>query len=496
MRDLQSGVLRVASHINSLRSPESLQNVTSNWRKPLLTFWLRTLGRPILAQLDLARSIERASPEALRRLQQERLTLLLSHAANQCDYYRAILRDADVISEGKVDLERFWELPFLTKDILTVEGPRLRAESIPKGRAPFRNRTGGSTGEPAEFWQDSHYHAANTANKLYYFESLGKKPGQPELKIWGSKRDILLDNTGWLTGVRNYLYNRKIEGCATLGEERLREIVATIDRFHPRVIWAYVDGMTAVAEYVVDREICLPSPAAVFCGGGTLYEHMRQVIEEAFRCPVINYYGSRELGAVACQCERGGGLHTTSHSHLVEVVDGRGHAVVEQEGDIVVTSLTNYAMPFIRYWTGDRGALTERNCECGRVFPMLKHVSGRTIESFVKRNGEVVSSIHLGTLVGANLRRGLVSKFQLVQEEYDRVRIRIVPGPKATRSELDKRLGQLAEKIGGLMGTCCVVTWETVESIPPAASGKFMPTLCRVAKRNQSQAPVEGAGHA
>ena len=43
MRDLQSGVLRVASHINSLRSPESLQNVTSNWRKPLLTFWLRTL---------------------------------------------------------------------------------------------------------------------------------------------------------------------------------------------------------------------------------------------------------------------------------------------------------------------------------------------------------------------------------------------------------------------------------------------------------------------
>ena len=86
---------------------------------------------------------------------------------------------------------------------------------------------------------------------------------------------------------------------------------------------------------------------------GTLFEPIRQTIESVFQAPVFNRYGSREVGDIACECEAHSGLHVALPTQFVEILRPDGTAAGPGEiGEIVVTSLTNFAMPLIRYRIG------------------------------------------------------------------------------------------------------------------------------------------------
>jgi phenylacetate-CoA ligase len=462
-----------------------------NWRKPVIHGLLRLTGSDVPQLLTLARTASALSADALRDLQREKLRALLLHAFRETDYYRRVLSDTGVVRDGSVALANFEQIPFLTKDVMRREGPALRAANLPAGRKGFVNRTGGSTGEPCEFWQDSYYDAGNTADKLFHFETLGKQPGEPEFKIWGATRDLVRDTGTHTARAKNFLYNRHVESCAILSEQRIREIIAGINRVQPKTLWSYVDGAFTIARYALEHGCALHSPAAVFCGGGTLLPPMREAIEAAFRCPAVNYYGSREMGAVACLCPEGGGLHITSHSHVVEVVNEDGRPVVDREGDLVLTSLTNYAMPFVRYWIGDRGQLSSSPCPCGSPFPVLESVSGRSIESLVKPGGELVSPIFLITLLGGILGSGPVSKFQIVQQALDRVTLKVVVDESHSADDTKSTLDTVVTRLGEVMGEACSVRCERVADIPREASGKYLYTVCNVERPGMSAVSPE-----
>ena len=88
-----------------------------NWRKPIMLGVLKATNSPIPGELRFIRSIERKSREEILDLQNQRLTALLQHAWKHTDYYREVLSDCGVVRDGKVDLDRFEDIPFLTKDI-------------------------------------------------------------------------------------------------------------------------------------------------------------------------------------------------------------------------------------------------------------------------------------------------------------------------------------------------------------------------------------------
>ncbi len=340
-----------------------------NWRKPVVWGLLKAKGSPTPKELKFVRSIERKSPEEIREIQRRRLSELLLHAWEHTEYYRDVLDACGVVRNAKVDLDRFEEIPILTKDTIRSEGPKLKAKVIPQGRKPYVNRTGGSTGEPIEYWQDNYYWAVNVANKLYHFETLGKEIGEAEMKLWGSDRDIYTDTSSWVVKLANFIYNRRVQSCSNMSESDIRDVIAGINKFRPKNIFCYTDVTYTIAEYANHHGLNLHSPAAIVCGGATFHPHMEQSIEKAFGCPAINYYGSREMGVIASQCREKTGLHIVSHSHSVEIIDQHGNSVLDREGDIVVTSLTNYTMPFIRYRIGDRGKLMTKGVPVAAVFP-------------------------------------------------------------------------------------------------------------------------------
>jgi phenylacetate-CoA ligase len=190
---------------------------------------------------------------------------------------------------------------------------------------------------------------------------------------------------------------------------------------------------------------------------------------------VYNQYGSREVGAIACQCVHQKGLHTFPWKNYVEIVDDAGRPIERGEGRVVVTSLENYSMPLIRYEIGDVAVAGGYGCPCGRNSFLLDEVVGRTLGYFKKRDG---SKVHSHFIVQALFFRDWIKRFQIVQDHLDHVRIRIElrPGTQAPQADLE----DIRAKTQILMGSTCVVDYEFADRIERTASGKYVYTLCQV----------------
>ena len=107
------------------------------------------------------------------------------------------------------------------------------------------------------------------------------------------------------------------------------------------------------AEFLQKRGLDGIRPETVETGAEKLWGHQREIIENVFKCRVFDFYGSRELPNIASECHMHNGLHVMTDNVFLELLHKGIPAQVEQEGEIIITSLTNFAMPLIRYRNGD-----------------------------------------------------------------------------------------------------------------------------------------------
>jgi phenylacetate-CoA ligase len=205
-----------------------------------------------------------------------------------------------------------------------------------------------------------------------------------------------------------------------------------------------------------------------------LHSWQRRAIEEVFGCKVTNRYGCEEVSLIACECEEHDGLHVNAEGVYVELLrDGRPVGPAEP-GSVVVTDLTNRAMPLIRYQVGDVAVWSGRRCRCGRGLPLLERVEGREADYVVTPAGELISGISLTENLALHVPG--VAQLQIVQEEPARFLFRIVRGPGFGPLSR-RRLGQLvAERFGpGVRYEC-----EYLDRIPQEPSGKYRFCISRV----------------
>ena len=205
---------------------------------------------------------------------------------------------------------------------------------------------------------------------------------------------------------------------------------------------------------------------------------MRQKIERVFGTKLYNFYGSREVGALAGECKYGS-MHIFSFFNLIEILDENDRPVKEnEEGRVIVTNLHNYSMPLIRYEIGDMAVLGPKSCKCGNPLPTLKKITGRTIEHFIKENGSFIPTEFLIYLFTVYYNKGTIEKFQIIQEDYKKIKILIIPIGNIIESE--KR--DIEDKIKIVMGEDMNITWEFVDDIPKTKSGKYVYTKSLVWK--------------
>ena len=466
-----------------------------NWRVPVIRAAFRLLHPGTLRELDLIQSIERSSAK-IQAVRAQRLERLLHHAWSQTDYYHEVLETCGAVRNGKVNLDRFADIPFLTKDIIRSQGARLTARHLPKGRKAHENRTGGTTGQPVSFAQDNAYWDATIANRTYHFSLAGKALGEREMKVWGSDRDLYEGTIGAKAKLENWVYNRKFEQCFHLPEDRILRIIKHINEWRPRMLWCYRDGIYAVAKYINHHQLHVQPPAALVLGGATVYPFISDEITKAFRAPVISAYGSREIGAGACECLAHEGHHVAAQSHVIEVIGPDERPLMEREGHLAITLLLNYAMPFIRYRIGDRGRLTERLCSCGRQFPLLDALTGRVMEAIFNSKGEHVDSGFLMYLLTYMVERGYMRQFQIIQEADASLTINVVLESGTTLEAHAADLQHLTEKMQVVMGQDCPIRFVPVEDIKLNASGKYPYVISRHPACQPTEAGAAAPGRA
>jgi hypothetical protein len=116
-------------------------------------------------------------------------------------------------------------------------------------------------------------------------------------------------------------------------------------------------------------------------------------LASTFRAPVSQLYGVEEMGHVAWECARGGGLHVAADCGIFEVLEGDEPVPPGEEGDLVVTSLFGRTMPLIRYRIGDRVAVDPDPCPCGSAFPRFRRIVGRADDLLELPDGRMVHPV-------------------------------------------------------------------------------------------------------
>ncbi len=193
-------------------------------------------------------------------------------------------------------------------------------------------------------------------------------------------------------------------------------------KFKPKVITGSPTYLRLFAEKVLSSGKDPPRLRTLVTGGEPLDEPTRDLLENTFDCKTYNSYGAFDLGYIAMECTEKNGLHVMADSLFMEVVKDGEPVSPGERGELVVTGLSNEAMPMIRYKLGDIGILSDEMCSCGRNFPLLKSMEGRSLDHVATDSGAVLSPKMVLTLMHS-VRK--LPRSQLVEENSGSFTLRV-----------------------------------------------------------------------
>ncbi len=396
-------------------------------------------------------------------LSREHLRQLLSFVSAHNKYYALYLCKNHELNN----------LPILTKDIIRRQFKELQSTKQ-IAATTYKNSSGGSTGKPVTMIQDTNYNSWSEATQEYYFrEFLGVgKNAVKSVWLWGSERDLSKINS-WRTKVGLYLQNQLFLNTFETSDQYWLEYIERIRSYRPYYVAGYAGSLYQIARVARKYNICLYKPKFVYSAAEMLRDFMRKEIEEQFNAKVYDYYGSREVGAIAGECSAGR-RHVFIMNNAIEILSDADRPVNDgEDGRIIITNLHNYAMPMIRYDIGDTGAMSFDRCVCGSSLPIIERLTGRVTDHFRLKDGNLVHGEFFTHLF---YFRDWVKQFQIAQIDYDHVRISVVPD-----SKVDERdVADINVNIRTVMGKDCAVEWLYVDQIEKTPQGKFLFTRCLI----------------
>lgn len=415
------------------------------------------------------------SPEEVRERQWQRLSQLLVHAAQQVPYYREMFRQLGASPHDVKSFDDYARLPILTKDVVRDRWRDL----IAVDRSPdklVRGNTGGSTGTPLTFYRDREYLRLSVAGTYRLFAQAGWQPGEMIAFFWGGNPRLDRMSRPEFE-IRQYLRRMYQFDPFKSGDDDLRDWLRRWPRIRPTVAYGYASTVARFARFIGKNDVRVPPLKGVFTTAERLYPAQREEIERAFATRVYDCYGTSEVHHIAAEC-RNGSMHVSADFVHLEVV---GSTSANEPSPLLVTSLRNYAMPFLRYRTEDLGALADGTCSCGSGFPLMTLGVARTSDNFVLPNGRVVHGeffTHL--LYGVDG----VAAFQFHQTSRDHIVLYWVPVEGGRRETPNGAFQSIVQQIEGLAPGLVRVSVQAVDAIPLTSAGKYRFTRSDVTDLN------------
>ena len=441
----------------------------SLYRNLLWPTYEKLLGRTTHRLLQRANQDQWKTSSDILAVQWNELQKLLHHAYTRTAWYHERIQEAGRAPDRICRREDFQHLPPLTKDDIRAHREQMLADSF-RDRA-YEHRTGGSTGTPLQFHLHRGTYEWRLAVSMRGYSWAGCEDGDRQFYVWGQP----IGTPPWKQHLKTRLFNatlrRRIFSSFHFSPSQMTVCVREINFFHPATIIGYTNALYLLARHILDNNLSVVRPQAIITAAEGVNPIQRALIEEAFGASVFASYGSREFMLIAMECEQHRGLHISADNLLVEVVRPDGRDAADGEvGEILVTDLHNYAMPFIRYKIGDMGVLSTRACPCGRGLPLLERVEGRILDVIRTPDGRTVPGEFFPHLLK---EFSAICQFQVIQKTLEHLQIKLV----LTDGDATTQLDQLRQEIRTTLGPAIHVELELVTQIPQTASGKFRVTV-------------------
>jgi phenylacetate-CoA ligase len=376
---------------------------------------------------------------------------------------------------GEADLARWAEVPIVTRAEASARAAEMRSTSLPEMYGgTTETRTSGSTGIPLQI----------AANRL---TTIAANAALTRLARWWNA-----DTSRPLACIRvhkgeapRYPEGRDRKGWSGANPEAdLHELDLTTP-VEQQIEWLLrkkapywrtsASNALAIAYAVTPAQARELGVELIFAIAETVFPRTRDVVLERLGARIAAIYSCEEVGFVATQCPAAPVYHVVAENAVVEILRDDGSPAAPGElGQVVLTGLYNYAMPFIRYAIGDVATAGPQACVCGRTLPVIAQVEGRTRYAFLFPDGTRVWPRLWDFDVS-----GFVScrEFQLAQVDRQKVEFRYVPDD-ATR--VPDAAG-LADYVRRKLHPSAEIELVKMDRIPRGRGGKLEPFVSAAA---------------
>ncbi len=438
------------------------------------THWMMT--GDVATHLDDLQKSQWLPVDAVRELQERKLRKLVQHAYTHVPYYRDKLRALGIGPQDIRTLDDLRKLPFLTKaDVRKHLYFDILSDNHKKSEI-LRISTSGSTGEPFVCYVDRAQLEFRWAATLRAQEWTGYRFGDRTLRLWHqtlgmSRTQIARELTD------AFLSRRRFVPAFEMTDQNLADLITEIEEFRPVLMDGYAESLNFLAAYLKAHGRTLRySPRGIMSSAQTLPDSSRQIIEDAFGCKVFDKYGAREFSGIAYECEAHSGHHVVAEGYIVEILKDGRPAAPGEIGEIVITDLNNYCLPFIRYRIGDLAEAMDNSgaCACGRGLPRIGKIEGRVQSIIIGADGQYLP----GTFFAHLLKDydHAIRHYQVVQEKPGEIVLKIVKGGRFSEQALAEMLAVLQKFLGARMN----IIVEFTDSIPMVRTGKRLVALSKL----------------
>ena len=409
------------------------------------------------------------SQEQIDKYVNDKFKYIFQYAIKNVPYYKKL------VSNGEIDVTKInsvidiTKLPIINKEQIRKNPQEFISHEFKENKLIVIN-TSGTTGKTLKIYVDKNSRRYSYAffSRLKYWAGVNGKHNN----ITFAGRTIVSPESNTPPFWRvNRAWNNYLFSSYHLSTKNIKYYVKKMKKIQPYYIDSYPSSIYAIAKYMHENNIDGIEPKAIITSSETLFDSQREIIEKVFNCPVFDQYGCAEQVVFISQCEKGY-YHVHLEYGIVEFLREDGSTAEPGENArLICTGFTNKAMPLIRYDIGDTGILSNKKCICGRNYPVIEKIVGRTDDILVTKEGRQVGRLD-------PVFKGLqtIKEAQIIQEDYDKIILKIVPGVGYKNSDIQNVIWELKKRLGE---NSEIIVKKVVE-IPRSANGKFRAVISNV----------------
>lgn len=401
--------------------------------------------------------------DELKNEQETQLKYMMNFIYKNVPYYRKVFDNLRLSPSNINKIEDLEKLPILNKSIIRENWSDLIPVNL-KNMSFYNRSTGGSTGFPFKYRLSKYDRFLSGAILYRGWGYAGYELGDKMVFLAGSSLGVGTTSK-LVTKFHETVRNIKKLSSFDMNHENLNKYAEIINSFEPKILTGYASSIYFFANFLDENNISVTSPQGIITTAEKLYPNMKNKIETVFGCDVYDSYGLNDGGVTAFECSEHGYLHIDTERSIMEVVDENNFQIDDGKGSILATSLHNYAMPFIRYDTGDIGHIVDDVCSCGRNHKLLKEIIGRQQDILQTPDGNF---IHGEFFTHIFWETDGIKEFQIIQNSLDNIIIRLIP-----ENNFDEKQLEYITKIISKRSNGWNIEFKFVDNIDRSKSGKY-----------------------